>query len=96
MLRRLLQALWGPPAPLPPRVRDLVERLDALEGGLSGLRRRVSTLEGQLTGGRRRNAHSSEPEPPELEHDVPDPDQLEISAPPATPTAHLARRFRSF
>ncbi|MGH8566959.1 MAG: hypothetical protein ACREXU_02830, partial [Gammaproteobacteria bacterium] len=62
MLRRMLQALWGPPPPLPPRMRDLLERQDALEGDVAGLRKRVKALEGQISGGMRSNTGVKERE----------------------------------
>jgi len=93
MLRRLLRALWGP-APSPaPRLREVLERVDALEGDVAGLRKRVKSVEGQLSGGKRANEREEGPE------DAPgrtiaEPEPLEYL--PAAPgnTSHLARRFR--
>lgn len=90
MLRRLFGILWGPPPAPPPRLRDLLERLDALEGDVSGLRKRVKSVEGQLSGGKRREEGPQEPPGPT------NPDQLDIPIPPRAvpPTAELARRFK--
>lgn len=55
VLRRFWRFLLGPvPTPVP-RIRDLFERQDALEGEISGLRVRIKVLEGQVSGGKRRN-----------------------------------------
>lgn len=95
MLRRLLRALWGPAPTPPPRFRDVLERLDALEGDLSGLRKRVKSLEGQASGGRRSNSRPDEPERPALEQPEPEEGTFPMMARPQLSTAHLARRFKT-
>lgn len=94
MLRRLWRALLGPPYSPPPRLRELVERIDALEGDVSGLRRRVKTVEGQISGGKRGDgaAAASQDAPGAT---IGEPDDIQVP-PPTRATAELARRFRRF
>lgn len=96
MLRRLLQILWGPPPTVQPRIRDILERLDALEGESNGLRKRVKQLEGQISGGKRRHSDQEEPQDAPGDEISADPDQLSLQEPSPYSTAHLSRRFRGF
>ena len=94
MLRNLLRFLWGPPPASPPRLRDLLERQEALEGEISGLRKRVKSLEGQLSGGRRGNPELEGPQDAPGREIEEQPEHLYPPTRQVQPTAQLARRFK--
>lgn len=87
----LWKRLFGPdPAPQP-RMRDVLERLDVLEGDVGGLRKRVNQLSGLVTGAMRREKEAQEPAGPT------NGEEPEVQYPPQLlpPTSHLSRRFRA-
>lgn len=85
-LRRLLA-----PAPAAsPRLRDLMERVDELEGDQQGLRTRIKKLEGRVSAMMREDvAETAEDAPERTNGGDPGPR-------PTSSTAHLASRFRGF
>lgn len=94
MLRRLFRALWGPAPVSPPKMRDLLERQEELEGEMSGLRKRVKSLEGQLSGGKRANPRDEGPQDAPGDTIEDQPGSHYPPRRPETSTEHLARRFR--
>lgn len=56
----LLRRLFGPPPTPPPRLRDVIERLDGLEADVAGLRKRLIKIQGLVTGGMRREEEAQD------------------------------------
>lgn len=71
-----------PPRPVPPKVRDLVDRLEGVEDDIEHLRERLTRLTGRKTGGEKRQDAPGRTNGPEPGVEVPPPpgDVTEVNA----------------
>lgn len=97
MLRAFFGRLFGPPAPPPPRMVDLRNRLDDVEARVEYVHDELKQLRGRVTGGLRKRP----PVESAVEGDGEEPVAEGLPAhaglgkgPPST--AFLAKRFRRF